>query len=96
MKLGDLYIHKEKRNIIEIESYASHIKEVNPFTTIVVFANICKSMGTYGSCPSFNGYGTVEEIEKEYELAIPQEKLIEYSSFDEVIDYLIENLGAEI
>lgn len=48
MKLGDLYIHKERRNIIQIESYA----------------NIDSFMGMYGSCPSFNGYGTVKENRK--------------------------------
>lgn len=88
MKLGDIYVHKTEGNIIQIDSFASHIKEFNPFKTIIVFSNIVKSMGMYGSCPSFNGYGTQEEIEEEYTLAVPQEELCNYSSIEEVVEYI--------
>lgn len=91
MKIGDIYKHKTDGNIIQIECFASHIKEANPFKNMIVFANITKSMGMYGSCPSFNGYGSVEEIEDEYELVIPEEDLSKYSSWEEVME-VIENL----
>ena len=86
MKLGDIYKHKIDGSIIQIECFASHIKEINPFKTIIVFSNIVESIGMYGSCPSFNGYGSKEEIEDEYELAIPQEDLAKYDSWEEIIE----------
>ena len=88
MKLGDIYVHKVNGDIIQIDSFASHIKEFNPFKTIIVFSNIVKSMDMYGSCPSFNGYGSKEEIEEEYELVVTQEELKNYNSMEEVVDYI--------
>lgn len=95
MKLGDIYKHKENKNIIQIDSFASHIKESNPFKTIIVFSNIVKSMGGYGNCPSFNGYGSKEEIEEEYMLVVSQEELKNYNSMEEIIDYIENKKGDE-
>lgn len=39
-----------------------------------------------GSVPSFNGYGSQEEIESEYELLVPQEKVKNYSDWNEIFD----------
>lgn len=88
MKLGDIYKHKTENNLIQIDSFASHINDINPFKTIIVFANISKSMGMYGSCPSFNGYGTKEEIEEQYELLVPEEELKNYNSWEEIFELI--------
>lgn len=88
MKLRDIYKHKTENNLIQIDSFASHINDINPFKTIIVFANISKSMGMYGSCPSFNGYGTKEEIEEQYELLVPEEELKNYNSWEEIFELI--------
>ena len=88
MKLGDIYKHKTDNNIIQIDSFANHINDENPFRTIIVFANISKSMDMYGSCPSFNGYGSQEEIEEKYELLVSQENLSKYNSWEEIFDLI--------
>lgn len=88
MKLRDIYKHKTENNLIQIDSFASHINDINPFKTIIVFANISKSMGMYGSCPSFNGYGTKEEIEEQYELLVPEEELEKYNSWEEIFELI--------
>lgn len=88
MKLGDIYKHKTENNLIQIDSFASHINDINPFKTIIVFANISKSMGMYGSCPSFNGYGTKEEIEEQYELLVSEEELKNYNSWEEIFELI--------
>lgn len=88
MKLGDIYKHKTENNLIQIDSFASHINDINPFKTIIVFANISKSMGMYGSCPSFNRYGTKEEIEEQYELLVPEEELEKYNSWEEIFELI--------
>lgn len=36
--------------------------------------------------PSFNGYGSKEEIESEYELLISQEELDEYGAWNEIFE----------
>lgn len=87
MKLGDVYRHKECGNLIKIESFATHINEnLNPFNVVIVFANLEKLGGAYGYAPSFNGYGTKEEIEEQYELLVAQEDLNKYSSWEEVFE----------
>lgn len=92
MKIGDIYKHKESGDIIQIDSFASHINDHNPFKTIIVYAHIMKSMGMYGSSPSFNGYGSQEEIEAIYELAVSQEELKNFESFEDIVEY-INNKG---
>ena len=58
---------------------------------IIIFKQIEKhNEFEIGSCPSFNGYGTKEEIEKEYELVVPQEKLDEYDDWNEIFE-LVNN-----
>ena len=84
MKLYDVYVNKNNKNIIQIDSFADHINNSN---LIVVFRNIEKhNEFEVGSCPSFNGYGTVEEIEKEYKLLIPADDLKNYKSWNEIQD----------
>ena len=65
MKLGDIYKHKENDSIIQIDSFASHMGDFLE-GHIIVFTQIEKhSKLGIGSCPSFNGYGSQEEIENE-------------------------------
>ena len=56
---------------------------------IIVFRQIEK-LNKYeiGSCPINNGYGTQEEIEKEYELLVPQEKLNDYEDWSEILELI--------
>lgn len=85
MKLGDIYKHKETNDLIQIDSFANHINNIgNGF--IIVYTNI-KKHNDYetGSCPSFNGYGSEEEIEKEYELLVSQGDLTKYDSWEEIL-----------
>ena len=70
MKLGDIYVNKENRSVIQIEKH--------------------NESGT-GSCPSFNGYGTQEEIEQEYRLLIPEEKLSQYRNWDDIFKLAGQN-----
>lgn len=95
MKLGDVYRHKDNNYIIQIDSFASYMGN---FVTaekpsIVVFRCITLLDGfQYGSCPSFNGYGSREEIEKEYELLVSQEELENYSDWDEIVQLAKERV----
>ena len=90
MKLGDIYKHKENNSIIQINSFASHMGDFLE-GHIIVFRQIEKhNEFEIGSCPSFNGYGSQEEIENEYELLIPQEELSEYSDWSEILK-LVDN-----
>lgn len=86
MKLGDIYKHKEDNSIIQINSFASHMGKFSR-DSIIVFCQIEKhNEFKIGSCPSFNGYGSKEEIENEYELLIPQEELNNYSDWNEIFE----------
>ena len=86
MKLGDVYVNKKDKSIIQIDSYATHMGNF-PEKSIVVFRQIERHYGCeIGSVPSFNGYGSQEEIESEYELLVPQEKLKNYSDWNEIFD----------
>ena len=86
MKLGDIYVNKDTKELIQIDSFASHMGNFWDDTkdSIIVFRQLEKHGGVIGSIPSFNGYDTSEEIEKEYDLLISQEKLNEYNSLEEV------------
>lgn len=86
MKLFDIYRHKTSGNIIQIECFATHMNKLSKSKdSIVVFSNIEKHNDfEIGSCPSFNGYGTREEIESEYDLLVPQEHLDKYSDWNEI------------
>lgn len=85
MTLGDIYINKENKSLIQIDSFASHMGD---FTKghIIVFRHIEEHRELIGSIPSFNGYGSQEEIESEYELLVPQEKLKEYDDWNEIFE----------
>lgn len=86
MKLGDIYKHKEDKSIIQIDSFASHMGNFeNDY--IIVYRQIEKhNEFEIGSCPSFNGYGSQEEIESEYELLVSQEELENYSDWNEIFE----------
>lgn len=91
MKLGDIYVNKEDKGIIQIDSFASHMNELGSDKLIIVFSNIEKhNEFEIGSCPSFNGYGTQEEIESKYDLLVPQEELNKYSDWDEIFKLVIK------
>lgn len=85
MTLGDIYINKENKSIIQIDSFASPMGDFLK-GHIVVFRQLEKYGDVIGSMPSFNGYGSQEEIESEYELLVPQEKLKEYDGWNEIFE----------
>lgn len=87
MKLGDIYKHKENNSIIQIDSFATLMGKFTEEKSIIVFRQIEKhNEFEIGSCPSFNGYGSQEEIETEYELLISQEDLSNYSDWNEIFE----------
>lgn len=86
MKLGDVYKHKEDDSIIQIDSFATPMGNFFEGESIIVFRQIEKhNKFEIGSCPSFNGYGSQEEIENEYELLVSQEDLKNYSDWNEIL-----------
>ena len=96
MKLGDVYKHKENNSIIQIDSFAAPMGKFGEGESIIVFRQIERhNEFEIGSCPSFNGYGTQEEIETEYELLVSQENLSNYSDWDEKLysENLVENIN---
>lgn len=85
MKLGDIYKNKENNSIIQIDSFATPMGKFGEGESIIVFRQIERhNEFEIGSCTSFNGYGTQEEIETEYELLVSQENLSNYSDWDEI------------
>lgn len=91
MKLGDIYVNKKDGSIIQIDSYATYMGELFE-KSIIVFRQMEKhNEYEIGSIPSFNGYGSREEIESEYELLVPQEKLQNYSDWNEIFDMVGKN-----
>ena len=83
MKLYDIYKKKTNNSLIQIDSYATRMN--NCKDSIVVFKNIEKhNESEIGSSPSFNGYGTSEEIEEEYELLVPQDELKNYKTWEDI------------
>lgn len=91
MKLFDIYKHKKTNELIQIDSFANRMN-IFDGELMIVFRNIeYHGDGEYGSCATNNGYGTSEEIEKEYELFIKQEDLKKYNSYKEIYDLLKEN-----
>ena len=90
MKLGEFYKHNKKGNIIQIDSFGTRMNSGEDF--IVIFRNIFKMNDIqYGSTPSGNGYGTQEEIEKEYNLVVKQEELKNFNDYNEVVEYIKVN-----
>ena len=89
MKLGDIYKNKENNSIIQIDSFAAPMGKFGEGENIIVFRQIeRRNEFEIGSCPSFNGYGTQEEIETEYELLVSQENLSNYSDWDEIFQLI--------
>jgi hypothetical protein len=85
MTLGDIYINKENKSIIQIDSYASPMGDFLK-GHIVVFRQLEEYGDVIGSMPSFNGYGSKEEIESEYELLISKEELNKYGGWNEIFE----------
>ena len=85
MTLGDIYINKENKSIIQIDSYASPMGDFLK-GHIIVFRQLEKHGDLIGSIPSFNGYGSKEDIESEYELLVPLEKLNKYGGWNEIFE----------
>ena len=89
MKLGDIYKNKENNSIIQIDSFAAPMGKFGEGESIIVFRQIeRRNEFEIGSCPSFNGYGTQEEIETEYELLVSQENLSNYSDWNEIFQLI--------
>jgi len=86
MQLGDIYKHKKNKDIIQINSFATRISSVSNTDMIVVCANISNCGGEWGYLPSFNSYGTQEEIEELYDLFVPAEDLKNYESWEDMIE----------
>ena len=87
MKIGDVYKHKENNSIIQIDSFATPMGRFLEEESITVFRQIEKhNEFEICSCPSFNGYGSQEEIECEYELLVAQEDLSNYSDWNEIFE----------
>lgn len=88
MKIGDIYKSKASDSIIQIDSFATHME--NHEKMVIVYSHIQPMMGGYGSCPSFNSYGTSEEIEGKYALLVLQEDLDKYETWEDIFS-LIKN-----
>lgn len=90
MKLYDVYKHKKNNNIIQVQSFATHMNRYDG-DMIIVFSNIEKhNEYEAGFCPSDNGYGTEDEILKEYDLFIPQSELDKYGDWNEILNLVSE------
>lgn len=63
MKLGDIYINKENKSIIQIDSFASSMGD---FTKghIIVFRQLEEHGGVIGSLPSFYGMVHKKKLKK--------------------------------
>jgi hypothetical protein len=85
MRLGDIYISKNKTNLIQIDSFAIHMNRYSDNGMIIIFRNLERhNEFEIGSCPSENGYGTTKEIEAEYDLFIHAENLNKYKDWNEI------------
>lgn len=82
MKLGDIYVSKTDKDVIQIDSFATRLNTHTDM--IIVCSRIIDNSGTFGTIPSNNIYGTQEEIETEYKLLVPQGRLHEFESWDEI------------
>lgn len=89
MTIFDIYKNKKDNSLIQIDSFATHMNSNKDM--IIVYSNIEKhSEYEIGSCPSFNGYGTKQEIESEYELFIKSKDLKKYDDWNDIFDLLEE------
>lgn len=89
MKLFDIYKDKATNEIIQISSFATRMNTSQDM--IIIFERVERyNEFEIGVCPSFNGYGTKEEIEEEYEILVTQEDLRNYETWDDIFA-LVEN-----
>lgn len=78
--IGDIFVHKKYKSMIQIDSFACHINYAKDI--LIVYRHIEKSncdMSVGISIPAFNGYGSEKEILEQYELLVPVEKLEDYN-----------------
>ena len=59
MKLGDIYINKDNKSLIQIDSFASHMGNFLK-GHVIVFRQLEEHGDLIGSIPSFNGFWTSE------------------------------------
>ena len=89
MKLNDIYKHKEFPHYVQIDSFASHISYGKDMLIIV------RDLHSDGSsCPSFNKYGTAEEIENYYEKVMDSDELKSFDSWEDIFKKLNLYLGS--
>ena len=86
MNIGALYIHKQNKSIIQINSFATPMGRPESENMIIVFRMVKKpnKFSEYGTHPFDSGYGSKEEIEKEYKLLVSKEELNNYSDWKEI------------
>ena len=102
MKLGDIYKNKENNSIIQIDSFATPMGKFCEKPIIVVFRQIEKhNEFEFGSCPSFNGYGSREEIEAEYaklaeQYKTPVDQLKKYMSPEAIKEDMQKTKAVEL
>lgn len=82
MKLGDIYISKTTKDIIQIDSFATPLNDEGDM--YIIIACIFNNGGIYGSSPSFNQYATQKEIEDRFELLVDREDLDKFDDWQEV------------
>lgn len=91
MKLRDIYKHKKYNNFIRISSFATPINKSLDFKEdlYIIVENLQVIDGNVSSCPSFNMYGTQEDIEQDYELYRDADT-ITWDTYEEVFDKIKE------
>lgn len=89
MELGDIYISKSTKDIIQIDSFATG---VNGEPMVIVFTSIINSNGIVGSIPSFNGYGSQETIEEKYSLLVSSVDLINHIDWADIFKKVDEEI----
>lgn len=76
MKVGDIYKHKDNHTLIRIEGFASPMNESSESQKYFVFYEVQKHLGKYEKLPICSYYyGTEEEIESQYRLAVLAESI---------------------
>jgi|GEM_PF-1952948 len=88
MRIGEIYKSKESHRIIQIDSYAMHVDSLDISTSIVVFTRIQEIDGRHVTNPMLNGYGTKDEIEKEYDLILSAEDIMSCEGYDDIIELI--------
>lgn len=84
MKLGDIYVHNKDKYLIQIDSYATHLNNVND--NMIIVYNVIDPSGF--NCISFNGYATKSELEDNFSLLVHQTELYKYNSWSEIYNLI--------